>query len=745
MSDVSPGPAEQGDRSFDARYRALVEQIPAVTYVIPPGSPDLPCLHVSPQIERLSGYTPEEWMADPHLWERTIHPDDLDRVLAESRRVDDTDQPWHIEYRLVHRSGEVVWVHDRASILPDGAGARLWHGVLLDITAQKLAQEAQRESEERYRALVEQIPAGVYLVSVDGPPETIYVSPSIEDVTGFPVSAFQDDPTLWASRVVGEGADTALERWKAASATGERLEHEYQFLRADGTRIWIKDRSVGLRDGAGTTRYRQGLASDVSDRKIREQRLHESEAMYRALVENIPAVVYILAPDGDGSTLYVSPHVERLLGYTRQEWLDQPDIWMELLHHDDRERVLDAYDRANETGGRFAEEYRLIADDGRVVWFRDDATLVRDEEGRPQLWQGVRLDITDQKLAEQGLRTARDELDLRVRERTTSLEDANEMMMLEIAERKATETRLRRAEAKYRGLVEQIPGAVAYIWEVDPTSTFADAYTSPAIEQLLGYTVQEWHDGDFYLSRVHPDDYDLMLAATRRSERTGEPYDLEVRYLHKDGRVVWVRERAALLERSDDGRPKLFNAVMIDVTERKQAEDRVRAAEDRQRALLEQIPGAVAYVWEAGSDGAASPVGYISPQLASVLGYTVAEWTARAGFWRERVHPDDRDAVIRGTGRCEETGEPFAMEYRYLAKDGRVVWVMDQSLLVERGVDGGRGCSRACSSTSPNGSSTSGRSSKRRNATERWSSRSPRSCTSKRSTPRIRRSAAWCS
>jgi PAS domain S-box-containing protein len=127
---------------------------------------------------------------------------------------------------------------------------------------------------------------------------------------------------------------------------------------------------------------------------------------------------------------------------------------------------------------------------------------------------------------------------------------------------------------------------------------------------------------------------------------------------------------------------------MMDVTARKQAEERVRAAEDRQRALLEHIPGAVAYVWECGSDGTASPITYTSPQLTTVLGFTVEEWHSRPGFWRDRVHPDDRDEVVARTLRCEETGEPFAVEYRLLARDGRVVWVLDQAVLVERNLDG---------------------------------------------------------
>ena len=164
--------------------------------------------------------------------------------------------------------------------------------------------------------------------------------------------------------------------------------------------------------------------------------------------------------------------------------LDQPDIWMELLHPDDREQILAAHDLHNETGHPWSREYRLIASDGRVVWFRDVATLVRDDGGRPQHWLGVQLDITELKGVEDELRAARDELEHRVAERTAELEEANAMMALEIGERRRAEADLRAAEHRYRLLAEQIP-AVTYIWEANRSDdTSAESYTSPRMSSF---------------------------------------------------------------------------------------------------------------------------------------------------------------------------------------------------------------------------------------------------------------------
>lgn len=125
---------------------------------------------------------------------------------------------------------------------------------------------------------------------------------------------------------------------------------------------------------------------------------------YRQLVEQLPLVTYMDALDDVSSNLYTSPQVEELLGYPVEEWLSNRELFVELLHPDDRERVLDEIHRANEDGVSRASEYRLIARDGRVVWLRDESVTVRDEDGAPLYAQGFLLDITERKAVEETLR-----------------------------------------------------------------------------------------------------------------------------------------------------------------------------------------------------------------------------------------------------------------------------------------------------------------------------------------------------
>jgi PAS domain S-box-containing protein len=129
-------------------------------------------------------------------------------------------------------------------------------------------------------------------------------------------------------------------------------------------------------------------------------RLRDSEAGYRALVEQMPAIAYIADPGEEGRWYYVSPQVEAMLGYTSEEFLADDELWLKRLHPDDRERVI--ADEAGAVAGMksaSAAEYRMRSHAGHVVWIRDDALLVRDELGRLR-WHGVLSDITTRKQAE---------------------------------------------------------------------------------------------------------------------------------------------------------------------------------------------------------------------------------------------------------------------------------------------------------------------------------------------------------
>ncbi len=411
--------AERRISETETRYRSLVEQIPAITYIAEPATGRT--IYISPQLETVLGYTREEMK--PELYWATLHPDDRSRILAEDQLTNRTGEPYRVQYRQRTKDGRWVWIRDEALLVHDERGNPLyWQGVRFDITAQKETEQQVREAEERYRTLIETVPAVTYIDTVSEPVQSVFVSPQIRAMLGFTPEEWVGDPDLWWDHL-----DPAFlpEAHEAVSrhATGEPFDVEYRFRAKDGSWHWIRDQALVVTDDDGTVRFSQGVMTDITDEKLAEEQLRDAEQRYRAIVEHIPAVVYLDPLEWPAETLYVSPELERMLGIDAEEWARDVDSWEHAIHPDDREAVVREYLSFLEQEGQWTREYRFVARDGRTVWVRDEASILRDEDGRPSFVQGVWFDITERKLAEDALR----ESEGREREAAERLRSLDEM------------------------------------------------------------------------------------------------------------------------------------------------------------------------------------------------------------------------------------------------------------------------------------------------------------------------------
>ncbi len=170
----------------------------------------------------------------------------------------------------------------------------------------------------------------------------------------------------------------------------------------------------------------------------------ELDLRYRTLLEQIPAVVFMARLEDGHTEAYVSPHIETILGFSRESWLDDPIRWYYQIHPEDRSRWNVEAASFVLSGQPLRSVYRVLARDGHVVWFQCDVKMVRRPDGQPGFLHGVAIDITDLKKAEQELERARDELEVRVRERTADLLRTNAELESEIAERQSAERILAR-------------------------------------------------------------------------------------------------------------------------------------------------------------------------------------------------------------------------------------------------------------------------------------------------------------
>ena len=183
--------------------------------------------------------------------------------------------------------------------------------------------------------------------------------------------------------------------------------------------------------------------------------LPDIDARYHTLVEQVPAVVFMIFLDRGISEAYVSPYIEAALGFSQDEWLDDPIRWYRQIHPDDKERWNLEAAQMVLSGEPLRSVYRIIARDGHTVWFHCDVKMVRTEEGRPWFVHGIAFDITDLKHAEAELQAAHDELEFRIQERTIELAKANSELQSEITERKRVQEDLLRARHELEMRVQE--------------------------------------------------------------------------------------------------------------------------------------------------------------------------------------------------------------------------------------------------------------------------------------------------
>ncbi len=253
--------------SAEQRYRDLIEWLPATIYEAEFG-PDGEWYYVSPHMEQLLGYTPEEIISDAALYYTRLHPDDRDEVMelerTEAEMARRADATVVSEYRMLNRAGGVVWVRDEARmVVPDG-GAPFWRGVLIDITEARVAERALAESHDRYRGLVTSLPVCAYEADPMAMPRRQFLSPQVRDLIGYTPEEWAAEPDRWQANLHPSDRSRVLrdEERHVAMAVGTPLGERVPAA------VTIGLRGLGTRPGRG----RPGSGRPTCDRRHPDRR-----------------------------------------------------------------------------------------------------------------------------------------------------------------------------------------------------------------------------------------------------------------------------------------------------------------------------------------------------------------------------------------------------------------------------------------------------------------------------------------
>ncbi|MDB9512615.1 EAL domain-containing protein [Kamptonema animale CS-326] len=391
-------------RTSEAKYRALSEQIAAVTYIAPLERPSHR-LYISSQIVKLLGYSLEEWKACPNLLSKILHPDDRDRLLVEdaTRRAASVDkesindQSFTVEYRAIAKSGRVLWFCDRAVAVRDEENQSIFlQGLMLDITESKVTERALQESEYRYYTLAKMLPVGIFRTETAG--ECLYVNPRFCEMAGLtPAEALKSG---WARSLHPDDRDRVLTAWYRAITEKMPFKLEYRFQQ--GSQVtWVYCQAVPEIEKNGEVTGYLGTLTDITDRKQAEESLKRAEEKYRSIFEN--AIEGIFQSTPEGRYLSANPALAKIYGYNSpEELIEQIQDIKTQVYVNPRRRA--EFVREVETKCSISEfESEVYCADGSTIWISENARTVRNNNGELLYYEGTVEDITVRKLAEEKL------------------------------------------------------------------------------------------------------------------------------------------------------------------------------------------------------------------------------------------------------------------------------------------------------------------------------------------------------
>lgn len=325
---------------------------------------------------------------------------------------------------------------------------------------------------------------------------------------------------------------------------------EYRIVTKTGDIRWINERTFIQRDTDGEATHFQSVVLDITRRKESEEELKKTLKMQKVLtiaVNNSPAVVFLWKNEKYWPAIFVSDNVVQF-GYTVDDFLSQKIQYGKIIHPDDLKRVEEELERSIQKGEvSFNSEYRIFTKAGDMLWVNERTFIQRDIEGKVSCFQGIVLDITHRKKTEKALRKS-----LKTQE-----------MLKSIINKSPAVAFLRKNIEKLPANLEKLPVNLEY-WPVD--------YISENVTQFE-YSVEDFLSGKVHYGNIiHREDIQAVVESLERSVREGyDSFEMEYRIITGGGSIRWVEDRT-LIQRDSEGKVTHFQGIVVDVTERKEAE-----------------------------------------------------------------------------------------------------------------------------------------------------------------------------
>ncbi|MFW5762238.1 MAG: PAS domain-containing protein, partial [Cyclobacteriaceae bacterium] len=523
--------------SSKEQFKHLVENIPGAVYR---RSSDVngEFEFISSEVEKITGY-PAGVFADVKNYIHIVHPEDRVWLIPSLEEIKRYHQPLHVEYRIIHKNGNIKWVSERGSLsLAANRSDLLLDGVIFDITNMKMTEQALIKSENRYRLVTSYSNISIWDFNFEI--DEHYISENLWRTLGYKMGEISQSFENFLELIHPDDLESVKTNLFADNQDQiANFEFVCRKLHKKGQIRWIHSRGTIIRDEKSQILRIAGLDDDVTEQKLTDEALQKSEERYALATSagNISVFDY----NFDQNTYHISANLKAALGYRSHELGDTPEALRKLVHPDDLAHI-DKIRNDHLQGNTpvLEAEYRMIHKDGSVRWILTRGTRFADKNNRVYRLAGYDMDITDRKLAE-------------------------------------IEAKETRKQLQY--LFDTLDNVFITI---DPNQKKV-IQISAGFEKLTGYKTQVIkRDYTLIYKLIHPDDLKFFEVLLDNISK-GNTSSLEFRIICKDKSIKWANVDAT--PTLEHGKLVRYDAIIFDITEKKKQKELLQAKELAEKGL----------------------------------------------------------------------------------------------------------------------------------------------------------------